>query len=116
MLYHGRHGALFVEGIESAPPKAQARLYSNWSYVEGMRAEEFSRAIAEQITLPNAGQTHVVVFNTVPHPQKSLITLKVSMENPTVIDARGRAWARGRYLRDAHSYSPRFTLSTRHWR
>lgn len=91
MLYHGRHGALFVEGIESAPPKAQARLYSNWSYVEGMLAEELSRAIAEQITLPNAGQTHVVVFNTVPHPQKSPITLKVSMKNPTVIDARGQA-------------------------
>ena len=31
------------ERLQKAPPRARARLYTNWSYIEGIRAEELSR-------------------------------------------------------------------------
>ena len=41
------------ERLQTAPPRFQARLYANWSYIEGVRAEELSRAnwLAERSAL-----------------------------------------------------------------
>jgi hypothetical protein len=150
-----------------APARFQARLFANWSYVEGIRAEELTRAnwlaersalqaeamgvmtfilagrpadstdaiwktilaaqhhdvacfcapdlkeksiarlrdaqeqaehltrVAADSLLPQIGDTgssaeHIVVFNTVPHPVASPVSIEVPGANRTVLDRAGK--------------------------
>jgi hypothetical protein len=158
------------ERRQTHPPKARARFYSNWSYIEGIRAEELSRAnwraeisalraealnalafalldrpaestdqlwktilstehhdvycfcapelksksinwlqaveqeamrmagdaahaIISRIDCQNAAGTPVVVFNTTPHSQKTLVTVDVALDDPAIVDMHGEALA-----------------------
>lgn len=155
------------ERYRAFPPRFKARLYTNWSYIEGIRAEELSRnnfkaeaaalraealnalaygllkrpaestdpawkkilttqhhdvycfcapelrgksigwlqeaeaeasglaqaaaeALAGRIAFP-AHARPLVVFNTVPHPQVTVISAEVAGSDPVVLDASGRA-------------------------
>jgi len=157
---------ILEERRKIAPPRFQVRFYTNWSYIEGIRAEELSRgnwnaevsalraealnslayvllkrapqstdpawkkilttqhhdvycfcapelrdksvrwlketfaeteslseaaaqAVVAQVNTSGVDGQPLVVFNTVPHKQKSVVTVEVDATNPQILDASG---------------------------
>jgi hypothetical protein len=155
------------ERCQKCPPRARARFFTNWSYIEGIRAEELSRnnwraevsvlraealnalaftllgrpaessdcvwrtilatqhhdvycfcapelrdksigwlqeaerdaarmaddaaqAIIAQIDCQGQMEHPIVVFNTIPHTQKGLVTLNVAIDGPQIVDEQGK--------------------------